>query len=155
MKELDNYSPKINIYQQLWRKFSKEKKPASALPAPKIQSQEDSIKWSLELQKTLDKKALKTGRTREDIKKEFTSGSEQFIPSLYPDLTRVHWGLAKVNMSIRGSQLDADGLLFAPEKQDIEQAKQDIEENKLYFDFDNFDELFLDESLETSVIKFD
>jgi len=152
---LIGYTPKLKTYQQLWRELSKEKKPASALPTPKVKSQEDSVKWSMELQKTLDKKVQKTGHTYDDVRKEFTTGSNQFVSAIYPNLTRTHWGLAKVNMFIRASGLDRDGLLIIPEEQDILEAQKDVEENGLFFDFDTPDELFLDKNIEVSVINFD
>jgi len=144
MNLLTNYNSRAGIYSELWRKFSKEKKPASDAPAPKVKTQEDSIKWSLKLQDALNKKVQKTGHTFTDIKKEFTSGCAAFIPSLYPELTRVHWALAKVNLFIRASELDLDGLLIAPEAQDIEEAKKEVTAAGLDFDFDNLDELFLE-----------
>jgi len=145
-----DYNPRLQKYGELWRKFSKEKKPASDFPNPKVKSQEDSIKWSLKLQNTLDKKAQKTGHSTDNVKKEFSTGSKTFIPSLFPNLTRVHWGLAHVNMLLReGNQLDFDGLLVVPDEQALEQSRADVKNDNLDFDFDNVDELFLEQETVT------
>lgn len=150
---IEEYNPNYGKYDSLWNKFLKGELTQGSLPVPKIDSQESAVRWSLAIKSLLDDKAIKNEINLNDLESQFAEGVNHFVKG---DYSRLEWGLAWVNRFIRAvtaktldvtSSVNHTGeaeILINVARLDFAQARQDIDQHNLLFDFDSLEDLFFE-----------
>lgn len=145
-----------------------------------IESDSEAIQFSAQVTESLKNKVKEHNQkypskkvTLSQLKKVYRRGAGAFSSSHRPGKTRGQWAMARVNMFLKmkrgGSVKDAyrkadqdianavefDIVEMIPSEQDLSEAKAELEKAGLFgLDFDNFDQLFLDDAPEKSALGF-
>jgi len=145
-----------------------------------IESDSEAIQFSAQVTESLKNKVKEHNQkypskkvTLSQLKKVYRRGAGAFSSSHRPGKTRGQWAMARVNMFLKmkrgGSVKDAyrkadqdianatefDVVEMIPSEQDLAEAKAELEQAGLFdLDFDNSDQLFLDDSSEKSALGF-
>tara|TARA_Y100000310_G_scaffold180736_1_gene180674 strand:+ start:2655 stop:3146 length:492 start_codon:yes stop_codon:yes gene_type:complete len=135
-------------------------------PKQSEKGQEDAINLSVKVAEALtdkmknhNKKTPNNKVSLSQLKKVFKHGASKISPDS-EEKNPNHWGMARVNMFLRMLQgdkmtrarkyvsnsnvIDISEMWF-PSKEDLDQARKDIENNKLNYIFGDVRELYLDD----------